>query len=793
MQAINDTICIFWFSELESRSGVLQPEVKVLSHNGQKGKTRVDTYAFSEYPMDAWPYFDNMLLGEDRTLYLFSKSADQLYGVSPGGLLQTLPLRPSAINGYPSIAGDAFYYTDINQIEFLKYNLQTKQTETVYTKDQPVTVDLLFKDLRYARFQNGHLLAFVPSFEPNALQDRIFLKDSSGKATLRDAQPANTGGFLRNAIIIAGGMAIFSGLLLLYAGWVRSKKILVKIMIVVVPALFAIGAVIAGVAVSMSEGLIKDSIGNKFYVASSMIAKELSHHVPESGGHEAWVADETVYDKILGLWEESINQLNQMGSIEESNLDFYNSYITVYYLEDDVPYIMVDWSLEPGAQYVASGEKAEYLLGPAFDTFPMELLDATYIERQKDAEQKWMSSYAGIYNGDTNQLLGVVEVGMAQDLINQKVRTTQYAIIVGVALTMTLVVLIVCAIVFNILKGLKKLKAGVDALIDDNWDVTLDITSNDEIEAIGNAFNKMKYRTKKNMELIKNINASCNRFMPFQFFELMGKNNILDVGLGDEATKELTILSICEKNFYTLNKTMSNRECFNFLNKLYRIMADAINTNGGAIESYSNAGLRAIFAPHPQGAMKKVNSCCLGSIRQHEAPVKAALTIWEQLDNLNRSTDTPFICNMVLEKGETMLGIVGDETRLEATLLSAEMNRMKDLEKIAKQNGVKLLMTQNVVDMLDNAQFAWRYMGQVEVFEPSATGTGLYDCLNAYDFEAEEIRTITRDAFEEGVRAFEAADFELARMFFIRVLQADPTDQLAKTYVFLCNEKTQRQ
>ncbi|MDD3860524.1 MAG: adenylate/guanylate cyclase domain-containing protein, partial [Bacteroidales bacterium] len=85
--------------------------------------------------------------------------------------------------------------------------------------------------------------------------------------------------------------------------------------------------------------------------------------------------------------------------------------------------------------------------------------------------------------------------------------------------------------------------------------------------------------------------ASEGRFVPYTMLNLLGKDNIQDINLGDQTEKELTILFADIRDFTPLSETMTPKENFDFINSYLHQMEAIITSHGGIIDKFLGDGI----------------------------------------------------------------------------------------------------------------------------------------------------------------------------------------------------------
>jgi hypothetical protein len=93
-----------------------------------------------------------------------------------------------------------------------------------------------------------------------------------------------------------------------------------------------------------------------------------------------------------------------------------------------------------------------------------------------------------------------------------------------------------------------------------------------------------------------------------------------------------------------------------------------------------------------------------------------------------------------------------------------------------------MAVTDAVYEMIDK-DTASRYIGFVE----SGIYTfKLYEILDAYPANERQSRLLTKTKFKEALNLFYQDDFYLARSMFTEVLKENPTDEVTRWYIFIC-------
>jgi class 3 adenylate cyclase len=212
---------------------------------------------------------------------------------------------------------------------------------------------------------------------------------------------------------------------------------------------------------------------------------------------------------------------------------------------------------------------------------------------------------------------------------------------------------------------------------------------------------------------LKEINESLERFIPREFLGFLGKENILEVELGNWSEREMTIFFLDIRNFTALSENMSPRDNFRFLNSFLSIFGPIVRTHGGFIDKYPGDGIMALFPEGPDGALA------------------SALEMRERLVDYNagraKGGYDPIRFGIGIHAGPLMLGTIGENNRMDSTVISDSVNTASRLEGLTKKFSKDILISGQILGALARPEdYVTRYLGEervkgramaVEVFE----------------------------------------------------------------------------
>ncbi len=289
------------------------------------------------------------------------------------------------------------------------------------------------------------------------------------------------------------------------------------------------------------------------------------------------------------------------------------------------------------------------------------------------------------------------------------------------------------------------------------------------------AFQDMTERKKAEAERRKftsqlfQLNLASSRFVPRQFLQFLNKESIVDVKLGDQVQKEMSVLFADIRDFTTLSESMTPQDNFNFINAYLSRMEPAINENHGFIDKYIGDAIMALFGGQADDA------------------VKAAIAMLRRLTEYNQhranSGYIPIRIGIGINTGSLMLGTVGGHNRMDSTVISDAVNLASRIEELTKYYGVSLLISHHTfLQLRDANQYAFRIINRLKVKGKSAAVT-VFEIFEADQPEIREGKFVTKSDFEQALLFYNLGNFTEAAQRFQAVLSINPADTVAQIYL----------
>lgn len=397
----------------------------------------------------------------------------------------------------------------------------------------------------------------------------------------------------------------------------------------------------------------------------------------------------------------------------------------------------------------------------------------TFANESRDENGYWLFAMSPIYNS-AGDLVGIFEVGKDMHAYEIVQREMYYETIRQMLLVTGVCILIFVFAAYWLLSPLRKLRKGVIDFSRGKWEAEVHIRTGDEVADLGERFNEMADKIRRYIQHITSTNQVTFRFVPQAFLKYLGKESILDLRLGDQIERDMSILVSNIRNFYHLSKKMTPQENFKFLNSYLSRFGPVVRKHEGVVNKYLGGGIMALYPRHADTAIASA------------VEMRAKLDIYNQ-HRANMNYESVEL-GIALHKGPIMIGIIGEEERMDGSVISDVVMITEALEKMCVTLGAPILATENFMDSLtDRNVFDHRYLGIVTIPEHDQP-IPLYDIYHGDDRQVYRLKHETKALFESAVTMFQQGRFFDAREAFVEVIRANRWDKAAKLYFSIADQ-----
>ncbi len=292
---------------------------------------------------------------------------------------------------------------------------------------------------------------------------------------------------------------------------------------------------------------------------------------------------------------------------------------------------------------------------------------------------------------------------------------------------------------------------------------------NEELQAYSE---HLEERVRERTAELASLNNIYERFVPREFIDLLQKNSILEINLGDQVSRKMTVMFADIRGWTTLLEKMTPEEAFSFINANLRRVNPVIKDCNGFIDQYYGDGVMALFPGTPDDA------------------VRAAVRMQEAVAEYNREREEagfgPIEIGIGLHRADLMLGVIGSEDRMQGAVVADAVNLAARIEGLNKMYGSYVSLSDETLSaMKESDRYRHRFMDKVRV-------KGREDAVTVYEvFEGDpaglaELKEQTKPAFQSGIQLYYGKKFSEASVHFNQVLEKNPADLAARIYLRRC-------
>jgi hemerythrin len=295
-----------------------------------------------------------------------------------------------------------------------------------------------------------------------------------------------------------------------------------------------------------------------------------------------------------------------------------------------------------------------------------------------------------------------------------------------------------------------------------------------ELTVVKEAREKSDYENVQAQKLLHQTQQSFQRLFPHQLIALMGKGSILDVKLGDQFERKLTLLNSDIRNFTSMSESMTPQESFNFLNSYLKNMEPIVVSNNGIVDKFIGDSILALFT---EGA---------------DSALQAAIEMIDVLDIYNAGRlcagYMPMQIGIGLNTGMAVVGTVGGTTRMDSTVIGDAVNITSRIESATKIYNTPILISQNTINdltMLDKYEI--RFVDRIKV-KGKNQPISIFEVFNNDSPSQILLKKANKKKFEMALSYYHMNFIPQAMELLSECFNDNPDDIPAKIYMMRCNE-----
>jgi len=265
---------------------------------------------------------------------------------------------------------------------------------------------------------------------------------------------------------------------------------------------------------------------------------------------------------------------------------------------------------------------------------------------------------------------------------------------------------------------------------------------------------------------------ATERFVPKKFLQLLNRQNIEEVQIGDNTKVDLSALFADLRNFTTLAESLEPESLTYILNTYLKYMAPIIRKNNGFVNRVLGDGILALFPIETQDAV------------QAALEMQKVLPLFNK--EINKAGFQSIFMGIGVNTGAAMLCALGEEERIEASVVSDMVNAASRIEGLNKIYGTQFLISDSTLnDLKDATLYSIRIIDNIRV-KGKTKAMGVYEVLPVSSTEEKQKTDEYVLEFEKAFELYKKGDFKEAQKGFIDCLLTRPDDSVTQLFKDRC-------
>ena len=342
--------------------------------------------------------------------------------------------------------------------------------------------------------------------------------------------------------------------------------------------------------------------------------------------------------------------------------------------------------------------------------------------------------------------------------------------IILVLLATVLAISLATFITKNIVKPVRVLLKGTNSVIGGSLEVSLPVTSSDEIGNLTTAFNSMTGELRK-ADIVRDMFGKYidprivkDLINQPQFKAIKGERQVM------------TILFCDMRGFTDLSEGLIPDTLVTLLNRYFTLMSEAVHENEGVIDKFIGDAIMAYWGMPFNQENKQAQLAAMAALEMFE---KLKIFREEMPELLGIRRNLPDISIRIgIATGEVVVGNIGSEKTKNFTVIGDTVNLASRLESANKAYGTRLLITEETSVLL-NKSIVTREIDTIQV-PGKQEAKKVFEIMGMSGMMTPDLLDLKKN-YEEGLSAYLARDWENAKKAFTRCLELKPDDGPAAT------------
>ena len=296
----------------------------------------------------------------------------------------------------------------------------------------------------------------------------------------------------------------------------------------------------------------------------------------------------------------------------------------------------------------------------------------------------------------------------------------------------------------------------------------LDLRTGDELESMASIVNSLQESMTKQDEERERVEHSYRRFVPEKVLALLGKKSIQEVDKSAFAARRMAMMTVWFSFPDALYTDMRNsRLLFDSVNEVIERTASIVARKGGTVFHFAYNGFDVVMDEGGEA-------------------ISTAVAMQQEVLSFNemraRSNLPRVTLRIALDRGNVMLGIVGDTSQMEPTTISSSLSTVQELIDLCNRLKAGILCTETIIS--ERQEYGNRYMGKCLVGDQPVR---VYEVFDGDEFSVRRGKASSMQDFSKGIYDLYGGDAASAKHVFLKLAHNYPMDGGARYYLYLAD------
>ena len=318
-----------------------------------------------------------------------------------------------------------------------------------------------------------------------------------------------------------------------------------------------------------------------------------------------------------------------------------------------------------------------------------------------------------------------------------------------------------------LVRAVRDLVAGTEAVEGGDLDTEVPVTSTDEVGRLTGSFNNMVVE----LRLKERIKDTFGKYMdPRIVSNLLDHPEFAEPG-GER--REMTVMFIDLKGFTSISEVLAPDDLIKMMNRFFEHMTDAISVNKGVVDKFMGDAVMAYWGPPFTEPGEHAHLACKAAVQALEHLELFRADVKRELGAKAEALDIDL--RIGVSTGQMIVGTVGSRVSMNFTIMGDPVNLGSRLEGANKAYGTRAMISERTRELAgDSAQV--RELDLIRVkgkHEP----TRVFELLPV----AEDKSAL--DSFHAGLDAYRRQDWDTAEAAFKSCIESNADEPAAAVYL----------